>query len=246
MIRIAICDDSSTQTRIVEKLLEKYQAERPGMLVQSHIFYSPDVLLENVSSGAIFDLLLLDILMPGLNGIELAREIRKHMDGTAIIFMTISSDHALDAYGVFAVQYILKPVTENKLFPVLDAVMPMLKQDKERYFFLSAPESDYKIPFSSIVYVELNNRRLCVYLDNGSTLCGKYLRAPFTEAITPLLEDSRFINPHKSFVLNIEKSAGLRKDSFIMNNNAIVPVSRHKFAKVRKLYMSFTKGTDIK
>jgi len=220
-------------------LLEKYRIERPGLEMHMEKFGSGEKLLKSITAGSAFDLLLLDILMPGLCGIELAREIRRFGDDSAIVFLTSSKKHALDAYSVSATQYILKPITEINLFPVLDDVIPTLKQRKERFFLLSTPERDVKMPFSSIIYVELDNRRLCVCLDNGSILYSKYLRTIFAEAVAPLLQDKRFLCPHKSFVLNVEKVEGLDKDAFIMKNDIQVPVSRFRYNEAKEAYFSY-------
>ena len=141
MIRTAICDDYPAQAQIINALIDKYKNERPGAEIQLHSFGSGAELLQSMDSGNIFNLLLLDILMPELNGIELAREIRKYNEDAAMIFLTNSKDHALEAYGVSAVQYILKPVKESVLFPVLDKVIPMINQKKESCFLFSTPKA---------------------------------------------------------------------------------------------------------
>ena len=243
MIHTAICDDYPAQLKILTTLLDKYLKERPGIEMQYDCFSSGVELLKNMAAGKSYDLLLLDIIMPEINGIELAGRIREYTEKAAMIFLTVSKDHALEAYGVSAVQYILKPVKVQTLFPVLDDVIPTLKQKKERYFLLTAPESDIKIPFSSIVCIELNHRRLKVYLDNGKVLFSKYIRTTFTETVLPLLQDDRFFRPHKSFVVNVEKAEELTKNEFIMKNDIIVPVSRLNYTEMRNVYLSHIEGS---
>jgi len=239
MIRTAICDDCPAQKKIIEVLLNKYIKERPGIEIDLHSFTSGENLLRSISDGITYDLLLLDILMPGIDGIELAREVHKHNEEAVTIFLTISKNHALDAYGVSATQYILKPISAQTLFPVLDKVIPTISQEKERYFLFSTPGSVVKIPFSSITCVELNHRRLKLYLDNGKTLLGKYLRKSFAETIEPLLKDNRFILAHRSFVINIDKAEELKKSEFVMKNDVIVPVSRFKYVDLKDAYQSY-------
>jgi DNA-binding LytR/AlgR family response regulator len=239
VIRIAICDDYPDQTQLILALLDKYKKMWPNLKLRPHTFDSGAKLMGSMANGLDYQLMLLDILMPGLSGIELAREIRKHDDQSVIIFLTASKDYALDAYGVSAIQYIVKPITENNLFPILNRVIPMITQEKERYFLLSTPESERKIPLASIVYVELNERKLCIFLENGEKLHSRYLRKPFAKAVEPLLRDSRFISPHNSFVLNLDKAIDLKKDSFVMNGQINVPVSRFKYKEVKKLYLAY-------
>ena len=239
MIQAAICDDDPSQARIITILLDKYKEERPGIDIDSYCFTSGEDLLRSMSDGNAFDLMLLDILMPGLSGIELAREIRKHNEEAVMVFLTISKKHALEAYGVSAVQYILKPLKAHTLFPVLDKIIPTINQEKIRYFPLSTPESEVKIPFQSIICIEHNHRRLKVCLDNGKTFLSKYIRDSFAENIAPLLQDSRFIFAHRSFVINIDKAEELRKNELIMKNGNVVPVSRYKYVELREAYQSY-------
>jgi DNA-binding LytR/AlgR family response regulator len=224
-------------------LLEQYKQLRPGVEIETRTFLSGAELLESIKAGDSYNLLLLDILMPGLNGIELAREIQKINQDSVIIFLTNSKDHALEAYGVSAVQYIIKPIKSKNLFPIMDKIIPMFSIAKERYFLLSMQERDVRIPFSSIICIELYFRRLRCYLDNGAVLLGKYIRKSFSDAIEPLLRDERFISVHKSFVLNLEKVEELKKDSFLMKNNIFIPVSRLKYANVKKTYLAFVLKT---
>jgi len=239
VIRIAICDDHPAQVQVISTLMEKYWNERPGSDLELHNFDSGESLLEYMTDGCVFNLLLLDILMPGINGIDLAKKIRKHDDDAVIIFLTMSKDHALDAFGISALQYILKPIKERNLFPVLDKIIPTMHQRKNRFFLVSDQERDVKVSFSSIVCVELEDRRLRIYLDNGQILYSKYLRTTFSEAVAPLLQDRRFLRPHKSYVLNADKVVELRKTAFIMNHNIQVPVSRPKYAEVKNAYISY-------
>lgn len=246
MIQIAICDDYPAHAGIIEALLEQYQQERPGIKFDPYSFTSGEDLLHSMSEGNIFDLLLLDILMPGLNGIELAKEIRKHNEDAIMIFLTRSKKHALEAYSVSAFQYILKPIKASTLFPVLDKVIPAINQEKERYFLLSTPESELKILLSSIICIELNHRRLKVYLDDGKTLLGKCIRKSFMEMIDPLLQDRRFILTHNSFVVNIDKAEELKKSELIMKNSVIVPVSRVKYTELKEAHTSLVSSPAVR
>jgi DNA-binding LytR/AlgR family response regulator len=246
VIFTAICDDYPAQAQIISALLTKYQAARPGLHIKAHTYGSGAELLKGIDSGCEYQLLLLDILMPSLNGIELAKEIRKRTQDAVMIFITISTEHALDAYAVSAAQYIVKPVQEKTLFPILDKVIPTLGGGRDGSIVLSTPESDVKILYSSIVFIELFSRKLRVYLDNGDVLLGKYLRKPFETAIAPLLEDPRFIRPHKSFVVNIDKSDELRKDALLMKGGHTVPISRLHYTGMKKRFLSqFDRQTKI-
>ena len=239
MLRTAICDDCSVQTNVILMMLGAYQANRPAIDIRPNCFSSGAELLESMKVANSFDLFLLDILMPGINGIELAKEIRKQNDDAVIIFLSQSKDYTFEAFKVSAAQYILKPVKERTLFPILDKIVPLLKQERERYFMLSMSEKTVRLPFSSIVCVEFANRKLYAYLENGSVLVSKCLRTSFSNTISPLLQDSRFLHVHQSFAVNIEHVMELRSNSFITKNDIEVPIPRNKLAAAKERYFSF-------
>ncbi len=124
MLRIAICDDQTQQQKQIEVMLEAYFASRPGGgKSQVECFSDSETLLHRVEEAGSFDLYLLDILMPGLNGIDIGRKLRALGDGGEIIFLTTSNDFAADSCDIHAFFYLLKPVEEEKFFSVLDGAL---------------------------------------------------------------------------------------------------------------------------
>ena len=117
-MKIAICDDDSAQLEYISSLVEKWSDSIEEQIRISQ-FKSAEQLLFNYTPGC-FDVLLLDIQMTGENGISLAKRIRSFNDNAVIIFITAVSDYVFDGYDVGAVQYLLKPVNEAKLFECLN------------------------------------------------------------------------------------------------------------------------------
>ena len=245
MFRIAVCEDSPRCAEDVMTLLCQYKSGRPGLDLAVHNFSSGDDLVGGMKAGQTFDLLLLDIMMPGLSGVEVGQELRARGDDTPLVFLTSSADHALDAFRVSAVQYILKPVKECDLFPVLDKINHALKQTEERCFVVTMPEQTVKAPRSSIVYVELAGRNLMIYLEDGSVLQSKTIRTPFLTAVSPLLEDGQFLCAHKSFVLNMAHVERLTKNSYVMKNGAKLPIPRYKYADAKASYFAWLSKQGI-
>lgn len=239
MFHIAICDDSRQEMEVVLALLNKYQAERPGNKLQIHAFFTGAELLENINNGQKFDLFLLDILMPDLSGIELARKLRAHDENVPLIFLTSTSEYALDAFNVQASHYILKPTKADNLFRVLDKIVFTQNKLQDNFFLISTANSKLKIPFSSIVCVESMYHKMLFCLADGSKLFSKSIRIPFPEAIAPLIADKRFLYAHKSYVLNMEQVKELTGNSFVMKDNTVVPVPRYKFANAKSIYLDY-------
>ena len=123
MPSLAICDDDPRQLHTIGKLIHTYFHTRSDSSWNVASFLSGDALLAQSHARNGFDLYLLDILMPGLNGIETGRQLRETGDGGEIIYLTSSNDFASESYDVRAFFYLLKPVDKQRLFQVLDRAL---------------------------------------------------------------------------------------------------------------------------
>ena len=117
--RAAICDDSTTDAEFVGSILHQWAAER-GIEVESERFASADAFLFRYAEDKSFDLLLLDVEMPGTDGVTLAKTVRQENEAVQIVFITGYSDYIAEGYDVAALHYLVKPVSREKLFAVLD------------------------------------------------------------------------------------------------------------------------------
>ena len=142
MIHIAICDDSKQERQILAALFKRYQ-ELHATPLQIHIFQNGFSLLDAIDQGKRFDITILDILMPGENGIEIARNIRASGTDTEIIFLTSSPEYAVDSYEVKAQNYLLKPVTEEKFFASIDSILAELDEKDTASFIIYTTEKQY-------------------------------------------------------------------------------------------------------
>lgn len=118
---IAVCDDQAEELSALTALLDQWQAERHFPL-RYHTFRSAAGMLDAAQRER-FSLYLLDVMMPGIDGMDAAREIRTFDDAADIVFLTSSPGFAYESYGVRALEYLLKPISGGLLFPVLDKLM---------------------------------------------------------------------------------------------------------------------------
>jgi len=222
-------------------MLEKYNSKCPDTKIVAHCFSNGTDLLESMNAGLSFDLFLLDIRLPDIDGIALAKKIRAKNDKAIIVYVTQYTNYAFDAFRVSAAQYLQKPVREICLFPVLDKVVADLTQIKRSHFMLSTRDGLISIPFSNIVCAELSNRRLHVYLENGETLISKSLQISFSKSIAPLLEDQRFLHIHQAFVVNLAHIIEQRNSSFVTKNDLAIPISRNRYPDAKRKYIAYRK-----
>jgi DNA-binding LytR/AlgR family response regulator len=230
-MHIAVCDDNIDELSRISALLEDYSRERDGSITYE-AFHSATELLETLSVRR-FDLLLLDILMPGVTGIEAAKEIRQTDHDIPIIFLTSSREFAVESYRVSAEDYIMKPARKDEIYPSLDK--QLIKYTKEEaYLTLKTGNGILKLPFSQIVYVEVINRRLQFILTNGEV---REAYGYLTDYEGDLLSAPNFYKPHRSYVVNLLHVTELDKKGLVTIVGKTVPVARDALAKVKAAYM---------
>lgn len=132
MTRIAFCDDDAALLHQMQDFLEQYRTLR-GVQLELTPYTKPMELLADIETGVRFDVLFLDVLMPGINGIDAAREIRRYDTAVQIIFVTSSSEFAVQSYVVGAYYYQLKPIWKDRFFRLTDAVLAECRKRASTY-----------------------------------------------------------------------------------------------------------------
>ena len=151
---IAICDDNSTDMECIEAFVQVW-AEYTKNSVKIDKFASAEEFLFHYSEKKTFDLLLLDIEMKAMSGVELAKMIRRENESVEIIFITGYSDYIIEGYEVSALHYLMKPLDREKLFAVLDKAAGKLRRN-ERTLLLELPDRIVRIPINEIRYIDAN------------------------------------------------------------------------------------------
>ena len=238
MLRIAVCDDEEQELRKTAALLERYLRDSSTSFGRVELFQSSDALLERSAELGGFDLYILDILMPGLSGIDAARKLRQLRDGGEIIYITNSNDFAADSYEVRAFSYLLKPVDEARLFKVLDGAVEMLERRRSSAVIVNTPGGAERIRLEQILYVERMGRCMryhCV----GGVVDSQSIRSPFKTAAAPLLADRRFYLCGASFALNLQHVTGVHGQAAILDNGQTVTLPRMSAADFKKAWGRF-------
>lgn len=243
MLRIAICDDQEKQLNEVGALLETYLQLHPHLNGQLELFQSASALLARAEAVGGFDLYILDILMPGLSGIDAGRELRQMGDGGEIVYLTCSNDFAADSYDVRAFFYLLKPVEDNKLFQVLDGAMEKLDRRRSSAVVVSTGDGSRRILLERIRYVERIGRCVRYYCTDG-TVDSQSIRISFREMTAPLLADRRFCLCGASFVLNFQHVTGVNGQVAQLDNGQTVALPRASAADFKKAWGSYWLGKE--
>ncbi|MGS0763412.1 LytR/AlgR family response regulator transcription factor [Syntrophomonas curvata] len=230
-MKIAVCDDDSQELERISSFIDTYKRESKVPLI-CKTFQSATELISSMGSGD-YDILLLDILMPGINGMQAAHEIRAFDAGVKIVFLTSSPEFAVESYAVKAYDYILKPVSKDKLFSILDAVMAEEQKSLEG-LTVKTQLGMARILFSRLAFVEIMNKKLYFHLADGGVQEVTASLAAFEEE---LLARAEFVKVHRSYIVNLWQVGELGSKELITHAGKTVPISRLLYGKVREAYM---------
>lgn len=242
MIRLALCDDESVQRATVGTLLQNYAAQRPDLAVKLTVFASGRELLAAVEESDSFDLYVLDIVMPELSGIDVGMQLRQLGSDAPIIYLTISSEYAVDSYSARAFHYLIKPVDPVQLYQVLDQAVAAQEKRRSACITVRTRGSVQLVRMDEILYAELTGRAVRYHLFNRPPLDGMTLRIPFQKEIAPLLADARFFLCGASFVANLFYVTAVEKNFLRLDGGARVPLARGLTALARRRWRDFWLG----
>lgn len=234
MIKLAICDDTNTELEIIYTFLNNY-LETNNIVAEVEKFSSPDTLLQQHKMEC-FDIYLLDIVMPMVNGIDVAKEIRKHNLSTPIIFFTTSKEYALDAFSVDATQYVLKPLKKEDVFFAIHKAIKQLKTEHRRQVVLQTERGAVNIPVRDIIYCESKGNYQYIYTSNGEFL---RCRATLSLLYESLSSFEDFIKLGSSYIINLFYVKQIQSKEVLMTNNFLIPVPRGAYQNLKDAFFNF-------
>lgn len=249
MIKIALCDDEAAQRAAVGELLLQYAAARPALAVKTSVFASGQELLAADEESDGFDIYVLDIVMPGLSGIDLGIRLRELDRDGAIIYLTISPEYAVESYAARAFHYLIKPVDPAQFCQVLDQAVAALEKRRSACVAVHTREGQRLVRLDEILYAELLGRTVRYHLADQTHLDSVTLRGPFLKETALLLEDARFFQCGASFLANLFYVTAVEKGFLRMDGGARVPLARGLTAQARQRWQDYwlngPKGAEL-
>lgn len=239
-MKIVVCDDSMEDLAEIGKLLEKYEENNAGLKFEVAQFNDSSALYQRIQEERLGDIYILDMIMSDKTGIDIGSLIRNTEKGSVIIYITSSDDYALEAYGVRAVRYLLKPIREELFFEALDyAVSDAVKVIKDAEYEVKTKEGIVSVPYSRIEYIENYSRILNIWMTDGKTIKSIFIRKSFDDEVKEISRDKNFMQVHKSFLVNWNYVDRLTSGNIVMQSGRSIPVSRARAADVKKEYLMF-------
>lgn len=219
MFRIAVCDDDSIFIRQSADLISRWEQKPKNTFLS---FFDNGTELINAHKDSPFDIILLDIMMPTINGIETAREIRQDDKNVKIIFLTSSPEFAVESYTVKANGYLLKPVTEKSLFPCLNEFVEEIN-NSPRTIIVRSIHNVQKLVVDDIVYLEARNKHIIFAMRSGVKI---ETIEPLHVCEKKLIPNREFFKCHRSYIVNINHIDKYTSKEILMHNGSLIPISR--------------------
>lgn len=235
MIKIAFCDDNLSMLNELGVLLDQYRTKHNRNITYTG-FQSPLELLADIEKGMRFDVLFLDVIMPGENGISTAKEVREYDNAVKIIFLTSSAEFAVQSYSVGAYFYQLKPIWAEGFFHLMDSVIDECKRAQKYSLILRCKNGISRIDLDRLEYCEIIGRTLFFHMENGKVLEST---GSLDELCRELTQYENFLRPHRSFLINMEYVRNISYKTITMDSQAQIPIPHGKCSKIKSTYLEY-------
>ncbi|MFA6507768.1 MAG: LytTR family DNA-binding domain-containing protein [Treponemataceae bacterium] len=235
-MNIALCDDEGSELEYLRRLVDEY-GRRKQISFTIESFPSGEDLLSFIREKHGFDIIFLDVFMGASTGVLIARQIREFDKKCSIIFATNSRDHAIEGYGVRALQYLLKPIGADALAEALDQAIEVQLLKETKVIYIKTRQGDYRIPLEDILYAESDARIVTIHR-RAQEKVSFYERLDTFES---QCQDERFLRCHKSFLVNLEYVHAIANNSVIMETGQEIAVSI-PITQAKKIFASYTAG----
>ena len=224
-MRIAICDDNECDIEFVRRITESWLKSR-GRDGQIEAFSSAEGFLFHYAEEKNDDILLLDVEMGRMDGVTMAKKLRRENKTVQIVFITGYSDYIAEGYEVEALHYLMKPVREEKLFAVLDRAAEKLRQN-EKVLNLELSGEMVRLPLHEIRYLDVQKNYVTVHAKQPYTV--KRSLGEFEKEL-----DDRFFRAGRGLLLNLKVISRVTKQEVHLTDGTVLPLPRGAYESLNR------------
>ena len=239
VFHIAVCSPDAALRSGLERLCMEYFARRQDACIVQQL---PDAatLLQRDTAGDRYELYLIELAaVASPEGLAAAAELRRRGRRAPLAFVARTPAHAYSAFRVDAMQYLHIPFRPEQLTTLLDRAT---EPEYGPVIPVATAMGLRALPFADIEYLECTHHVVHYHLASGEDVASLSLRVPFSEVAKPLLADARFLQPHRSYVVNLAAAAQLSSGELWMRSGARVPIPRGREPAVRAAFRAFLEG----
>ncbi len=229
MLRIAICDDEKRLAEENKTVLETALAE---LCVSAEITVYTDsrnLLYDITEDGFHYDLLLSDIEMPEISGMELAERIKPFLPDIRIIFITSHIEYAIDAFELSIFRYVPKSDIEKRLPAAIKDAVSLINLEADKSYTIQVKGRFEKIPFRDILYIERDGKNAAINTSDGVSKVRKSLQTVFDE-----LQSEEFIFIDRGCIVNLIHVMQIKTNTAMLKNGTVLPISRSHLQEVKE------------
>ena len=233
-LSIAVCDDNETDVQYITGMVNDW-AMQGRIPVSVRTFPSAEAFLFHYSENKDYDILLLDVEMGKLNGIDLAKQIRAQSSSVQIVFITGYPDFISQGYEVSALHYLMKPVKPEKLTKVLNRAVSLSRKERP-YLLVSSERETIRIFFDDIYYAESQGHYMLIHMAQTQ------YRVRMT--VSGLLEnlDEGFYRCSRSFIVSLRHILRITKNEVFLENQVSLPLGRGQYDEINKTMIRYLRS----
>ena len=241
-MNITICDDNKKELENIKQIVSEYALAHSELSVTVRCFLNPFDMLDDINKTGVPDIALLDICMPGILGTEIAKELKNNSDdNTDIIFLTTSTDFAVEAFALQVNDYLTKPFTKKRLIDTLDRVIE--KRKKRLFVPVVCGREIHRVDLYQILYIESKNHSIEIYLKSGKSI---KTYTPLADMKNLFNNVSGFISVGASYIVNLRCVRSVLQTELVLINGQNIPVPRRLRNSIKEQYFDFYSEEAIK
>ena len=230
---IAICDDDPQILQQLAAVIGEYASSR-RLPLEYLLFDDAEAMLQSAAVRP-FTHYFLDVMMPRMDGITAAQEIRSFDEHARLIFLSSFREYAYQAFRVRACDYLLKPVQPEELVAVLDR-LEAEELSAQAYIAIQNGRSIFRLPFDRLAYLEVCQKKLHFHLTDGQI---RQIPGTISSVEAELLAQPDFIKIHRSYIVNLRHISSLSPEGCVLTSGDNLPISRLLYQQVRRQYIAY-------
>ncbi|HAE61834.1 MAG TPA: hypothetical protein DCG38_05835 [Eubacteriaceae bacterium] len=234
MIRIAICEDDSKQQNEIEGYIVNMESKEP---IEINKFDSGEELVKAYEAGEKFAIILLDMQLIDIDGIQTAKTIKRLGDKSIIIIITSILEYAVEGYSIDAFDFILKPIDKEKFKNILIKAIDEIQSRKSGIYVIDTRDSILAIKLATILYIESNKRKVILHLD-GKT----YVNNESISDTEERLKNDGFIRISRYYLVNVSHIEQVGVNTLILTSGEELTYSVNYRDTIKKAYFDFAMG----
>lgn len=234
-LNIAICDDNKDDIELLKNHIMQYNIETENNIITSSFSSSNEFI--NSCNTHIYNVVLLDIEMPEINGMDLAKQLRTKSDDVFIIFTTSYPEYMHESFEVQPFQYLIKPINYKSICTLLENVIKKITRSTKNVVIVDTEGEKQFIPLDDILYISSIKGKK-IYIRYQLTTAELITKGTLVD-IESFLNDKGFISPSRGYIVNLRHIRSINSEYILLKNGFKTPISRRRLKVLQQIYAKY-------